>query len=111
MDGMDLNIGNICRGAVAERFERACAEIMKNIKDPNTAAEAKRKMTMTFTFVPFKDRTGAQVSFSIDTRMPGAEPVEGTVFIMQSQNGVVRGFAKDPRQDALFTEATQGGVS
>ena len=37
-----MNIGNICRGGVMERFERALDEVFKNIDDINRPATAKR---------------------------------------------------------------------
>ncbi len=35
-----MNIGNICRGGVMERFERALDEVYKNIDDVNRPATA-----------------------------------------------------------------------
>lgn len=112
MEAAGLNIGNICHGAVPEVFDKAVMEIFKNMKDPNTVAEATRSLTIEFKFEPFKDRSGAQVTFAVKTKLTGIEPVQGTVFIAQTQNGGIRAFAKDPRQDALFTEpAASSSVS
>jgi hypothetical protein len=49
---IELNIGNVCGGAVSELFEHEVARIMKNIGDVNTNPEEKRSLTLEFKFKP-----------------------------------------------------------
>lgn len=96
-----LSIENICGGAVAERFERELVELLKNICDPNTPADQKRTITLEFTFQPFPDRSGAQVSLVCKGKLASAESVPGSVFFAK-QGAMVKAYAHDPRQENLF---------
>ena len=103
MEAASLNIGNICNGAVLEVFQRAVEEVAKNIKDLNTGENTKRKVTLEFTFAPFPDRTGANVSFNCSTKLSSVKAVPGIIFVTEIQ-GKATAFAHDPRQEALFHE-------
>jgi hypothetical protein len=52
-----MNIGNICRGGVMERFERAWDEVHKNIDDVNREATARHLPVLGVT--TFSDRAVA----------------------------------------------------
>jgi hypothetical protein len=53
---VSVNIGNVCDGAVPERFEHEMKRILANIADPNTDPEAKRCLTLEFKISPSPDR-------------------------------------------------------
>ena len=40
----EVSLSNLCNGAIEEVFQREWAEVMRNIGDVNTPAEAKRKV-------------------------------------------------------------------
>lgn len=98
-----MNIGNICSGAVPEVFDRAVREISNNLKDPNTNSGSKRKIVLEFTFEPFADRSGAEITFTCTSKLSSVTPARGTMFVTGTHGKAVA-YAKDPRQDALFTE-------
>ena len=75
MDGLDLS--NICAGSVPEVFERAVRELSKNLKDPNTEAEAKRKIVLEFSFKGYADRSGMESIFSMPHDLGTNPPSEG----------------------------------
>ena len=54
-DENEVSIGTICGGGVPEVFQRELYEVLKNINDPNTAAEKTRTITLKFTFKPAED--------------------------------------------------------
>jgi hypothetical protein len=107
---IDLNIGNICEGAIPSVFDRAVREILENISDVSTKADAKRKLTLTLEFKPSPDRRSAVVAFTCNTKTAGVEPAYGSVFFAKRM-GQLLAYAEDPRQDVLFdkpsTEAKQ----
>lgn len=109
-DKETLNIGNICGGAVPEVFAHAVEEVFKNVKDINTSSDQQRSIVLEFKFEIFKDRSGAEVTFACKSKLAGVSPVVGTVFAVGSKDRLSV-YAKDPRQDALFTEPAAGGVS
>lgn len=100
---VELNIGNICGGAVHELFDHEIIKMLKNIKDANTDPEAKRSITLEFQFKPSPDRKSAVVRFTCKSKQAGVNSVAGSVF-MSTAHGEIRAFAEDPRQEALFAK-------
>jgi hypothetical protein len=100
---ISLNIGNICGGAVPEVFDREIKEVLENIADVNTEAEAKRQITLTFDFAPGPDRRSAIVRFSCKSKGAPVNSVAGTVFFSKKIGGM-QAFTEDPRQAALFAK-------
>src|SRR6266436_156012 len=101
MEPEELNIINICNGAVPDLFERELKEVYKNIQDVNTPYEKARKIIFEFTFEPFDDRSGAMVHFSCKSRSVPVEEKSGRSFI-QRRGGNVLAFPHDPQQARLF---------
>ena len=97
----ELNISNICGGAVPERFDLEVREVLKNIKDLNTAAEAKRTLTIKFEFSPSKDRNYVAVDMSVSRKNAVLETVSGGLFL-RGDGDRVRAFTEDPRQLQIF---------
>lgn len=98
---IELNIGNICGGAVPEIFEHEVMKMLKNIGDLNTDPEAKRSINLEFSFKPSPDRKSAVVKLTCKSKMAGVNAVAGSVF-MSTAHGQVRAFTEDPRQEKLF---------
>jgi len=101
MEDEQVSLSNLCGGAVEEVFQREWHQVLKNVADINTDAEAKRKITLEFTIAPFEDRSGAQVTFACKSKTIPAEAVKGTVFLQRKDNGFVA-FPRDPKQARLF---------
>jgi hypothetical protein len=101
MEHENVNLANVCGGAVEEIFQRELASILENIGDVNTDPEAKRKMTLEFTFEPFPDRSGAQVTFACKSKTVPVEAVKGTMFLQRRGTAMVA-VPHDPRQARLF---------
>lgn len=98
-----LNIGNVCGGAVNEVFERELQEVLKNIADPNTPADARRKIVIEFVFSPGKTREVADVEFRCTSKIAPTAAVSGTIFLSK-RHGSVLAFARDPRQEEMFKQ-------
>lgn len=98
---VDLNIGNICGGAVPELFQHEVQKMLKNVSDVNTDPEYKRSITFKFTFKPAPDRKSAVVKLECTAKHAGVNSVAGSVF-MSSAHGEVRAYTEDPRQMNLF---------
>jgi hypothetical protein len=96
-----VNLSNLCGGAVEEVFQRELAQVLANIADVNTDPEAKRKLVLEFTIKPFEDRSGAQVTFACKSKTVPVQEVKGTVFL-QRQGLVMVAVPHDPKQIQLF---------
>ena len=97
----ELNIGNICNGAVPEVFTHELEQIIKNINDPNTPPEAKRSLVIKFDFKPMHDRSSAEVTMSVKSTTAAVQAVKSSVY-MSKISGTLRAYANDPRQTEMF---------
>ena len=109
MQAPKVDLFTICRGAAHPLFQNALEAVNANIKDPNTPIPKKRKITLTFEFFPYKDRSGAAVTCSVDSKLAGGLGVDSTIYLKKT-DGVVQAFTQDTSQIDLFegeTEAEQ----
>jgi hypothetical protein len=98
-----LSLSNLYQGAAIERFVHELQRVVDNIKDVNTDAEAKRKITLEVTFSPYSDRTGIEIEVNCKSTIAAtAKLTDQTVFIM-NLDGRPTAFTHDPRQQDLFS--------
>lgn len=97
-----LTLASICGGAAEELFEYELNKVLSNIADVNTDAEKKRSISLTFTFTPFENREGAQVSFTVTSKECPTKTVKSQFFMARGADGKVSAFTSDPRQTKLF---------
>ncbi len=93
----------ICRGAALELFQAALNQVNANIKDPNTSATKKRSILLKFELSPYKDRSGAQVAVTVESKLSSHQGVEGTVYLRRVGPGF-EAFTQDARQLGMFEE-------
>jgi len=109
MQAPKVDLFTICRGAAHPLFQNALGSVNANIKDPNTLRYKHRKISLTFEFVPYKDRSGAAVVCSVDTKLSPVNGVDSTIYLKKI-DGVIEAFTQDTSQLDLFegeTEAEQ----
>lgn len=102
-----LSLINLNNGVAVEVFDRDLAQVMENIRDINTDAETTRKITLTVTFKPNPDRTGATAIVESQVKLVGVKANRGSIFILQDKGKPIA-YPKDPRQDSLFLEQSGG---
>lgn len=73
---MKIDLNNLAGGATAEQINREIYNILANIKDPNTDQAAKRKLTITMTFVP--DKNDSDIVDITTVCKAALVPAEGT---------------------------------
>lgn len=96
-----LSLINLNQGVAVEIFDRDLEAVMTNIKDVNTDAEASRQITLTVTFKPNPDRTGAVAVVESKVKLVGVKANRGSIFILQDKGKSVA-YPKDPRQEVLM---------
>jgi hypothetical protein len=100
-----INLGNLCGGAALEVFEDAVAKIMANIADINTDPTQKREIVLKFSFKPSESREVGEAMVKCETKLASIKAAKGNFFLAK-RGGQVKGYAQNPRQEALFaTEA------
>ena len=88
--GNKLNRESVLRmaqGAFEERVDRAMAEAIDNILDPNTKATAKRSITLNIELSPDEERSHIGVSVSVKTKLATLNPVPTSLAIVADDNG------------------------
>jgi hypothetical protein len=97
----ELNLFNIVRGAVPEVFARELKEVLKNIADVNTAPGGKRRIVLTFDFLPYPDRSAFSVSLQCRSGLASVEAIDGIGYLVKT-DGKVSAYSKDIRQQSLW---------
>lgn len=103
----ELNVGNILGGKFPERFNKAIQQLIDNMRDPNTPADATRKITFDFTFKPTDDRQTAAVLLTTKLKLASMEPCAGTVYVSKAE-GSLKAYTRDLRQEIMFDEKAAG---
>lgn len=99
----ELNVGNILGGKFPERFQKAVQQLIDNMRDPNTPADASRKITFEFTFRPTEDRQTAAVMLETKMKLASMEGVAGTIYVSKAE-GSLKAYTRDVRQEMMFDE-------
>jgi len=84
------NLDDLMDGGVTERFNAALAEVLQNVFDPNTAPDAKRKISLIFTFTPNERRSDMDLKSDVKITLAPPVPMTQTVMIAQDGNGGFR---------------------
>jgi len=105
----DLKLQEMLGGAIDARFTRAILDVASNIDDPNTDAEATRKIVVTLVFKPDAQRKAVRLQANVETKLAGNSAIKTTVFSTFSrENGcaILREIPDD--QPSLFGETSEG---
>lgn len=74
-------------GAIAETTDYEVERVVANIMDPNTAATAKRKITITLTFAPDDYRQQIGMDAQAKTTLAPIQPVRTSLCITKARDG------------------------
>jgi hypothetical protein len=76
-------------GRAVKAVDFQIGEVIKNINDPNTEATAKRAVVLKITFSPAADRRSSEISYRIDTKLPGDAPGVDRMVISTENEGFI----------------------
>lgn len=76
---IDLQLSELANGAVQEKLDGELQKVFSNIHDPNTAAAAKRVVTIKLEFKPDDTRKVISLSSDFTTKLAPVEGVATTV--------------------------------
>lgn len=98
---MEASLANLKEGAVIEQFDQELMAVIENIADPNTDATEARKITLTVTLKPRKERDLCNITIACRTKLSGNANMESQLRIgFDRENGVIE--AIEPVQRPLF---------
>lgn len=93
-----LNITNLGSGAALEIINEALSEVYQNINDPNTTAEAVRKIQFEIKFKPDDERCSAKVEYHVKTKLAPIKSVETKIAFFRREG---KTFAREFYVDQL----------
>lgn len=96
-----VSITSIARDAVVERFDDALAKVVENILDPNTKAEADRKIVIEVTLKPNESRSMAATLVKCDVKTVGPRALETALYVGR-KNGHPAATEYNPDQPSIF---------
>lgn len=96
---INFDLTSISNGAVQEKWDKEMKRVAENIIDPNTDATKKRKVTLTMTLTPNKDRSVIDVDTEVKsviapqasvatTMMAGRDLNTGEIAVNELKSGV-----------------------
>lgn len=91
MSNHSIDLNTFASGGMAELFNAEMQKVYENIKDPNTAADAARIVTVTIKIKPDKDRDVAPASVQVKSSLAPREPVTTKIMVGRDEQGYVRG--------------------
>lgn len=96
-----LTLENVCGGAAPEAFEEEVRHIIENVLDVNTRADAKRALTITFTFLPSEERDDVKIVMETKTKLAPFKTAGGVAFIGRDRRGKAVAMAANFKQLGL----------
>lgn len=98
-----LTIDTVARGAAAELFDHAMAEVVENILDENRSPGETRKITLTFDIKPNKDLSAANINVQVKTSLAPVVKTESVMFI-RKERGKAKAYAHNFDENEMFDE-------
>lgn len=105
---IEMTLESIGNGALAEKFDDALIEVIKNTCDPNADATTKRKLVIELTFTPNKnDRSLCKLDTKVTTKLAPSRPLESQVSMgFDKESGEIAAIEHGPVQATLFDKST-----
>src|SRR5659263_103792 len=82
-----LNIANLARGAVVEQFDFELQKTLDNIMDLNTDTAKVRKITISVSIKPSKNRNTATVAVQTKSTLVPVSPLETNIMMDRDSTG------------------------
>lgn len=97
-----INIGNLCKGAVVDAFEKELQKCLDNIYDLDTPASTTRTITLKVKLKPDDARIKITSEFSCDSSLAQPFPIADVFFVgKDGETGKLYGLLSDPRQRSI----------
>lgn len=110
-----VDLQTIGAGAAQEKFAAELEAVLENIRDPNTQADAKRKIILEFVFTPDASREVVQTTITARAAFAATKPTSEVLFIGRKDGvtvaTVMHGPGEpDPRQGILPLPTAREGA-
>ena len=85
--GIRLDYESLGSDGLSEIANKALAEIVANIQDPNTDHKKKRKLVIEVAFAPNEQRNFPEMTYAVKTALAPVKPVSVTSMLDADTNG------------------------
>lgn len=102
-----LSILNVDEGGAIAQVDYQLQQAIKNCADINTDDKHKRKVTLTITLEPNRDRDSATVTYQVGSKLAPPSAGEDRVYIGQDKDGAVGSIHTRQQGTLAYTEDEQ----
>ncbi len=78
-----VNILEVAKGAIGEKLGYELATVVKNINDPNTKADAVRKLSITVSLKPDSERRNINMSTQVKSTLVPTNNIETSLYLTE----------------------------
>ncbi len=96
-----LNLENLGRGVVLEKFDEALQQVLENIDDPNCSLKAKRKITIDIEFKPIAKGKACTYAAEVKVKLAPQSKHEGTITTGKIKGGAYVASESDLDQEEM----------
>lgn len=97
----EVSLTTIKGGAAVEKFDYVLSQILENIDDPNTEADAERAITLQVKMKPSPDRDEVAYSIKVTPKFAPPKADGGMMYVGRRQGGLVA-VDFNPKQPDMF---------
>ncbi|BDU72946.1 hypothetical protein [Mesoterricola silvestris] len=98
----EITLANLAGGALMECATLEFRKICANIQDPNTSAEAKRKLTIVVLIEPDAKRCSGRITYEVKSSIPGPDAGKTEAYIAFDPGSESYGLFEVERHPPLF---------
>ncbi len=100
----EVTLVNLGDGAAVEMFGYELVRVLRNIRDPNTDAEAVREIKLTVAIKPDQQREMGKYSIKVSSKLAACQPHGSQLFIGETESGRFVACEANPLQMDLFKD-------
>lgn len=78
-----VNILEVARGAIGEKLGYELAKVVENINEPNTKADAARKLSITVSLKPDSERRNISMSTQVKSTLVPTNNIETSLYLTE----------------------------
>ena len=102
----EMNIIDSAQGIISERIKRELEKVIDNIKDDDTKACAKRKITVSLELVPDENREYIIMQASVKSVLQPSQPAN--TFFCLTEDGLIEATGQTPGQITFYGDEEDG---
>lgn len=104
----EITLANLAGGALMECASAELRRIAENIQDPNTKADAKRKLTISVQLEPDETRQMVKLTYTVKADVPGPDAGKTVALVAMDPGSKCLALFEAYTQASLFPDSEKG---